>query len=41
MCVAETVNPKSVTGDELYGYMTLSKGVGDGFAISDYDVFKV
>lgn len=24
-CVYETVNPKAVTGDELYGYMTLSK----------------
>ena len=24
-CVYETVNPKAVSGDELYGYMTLSK----------------
>ena len=29
-CVAETVNPKSVTGDELYGYMTLAKDWKDG-----------
>ncbi|CAM9107555.1 unnamed protein product [Discosporangium mesarthrocarpum] len=29
-CVAETVNPKAVTGDELYGYMTLSKDWKDG-----------
>ena len=29
-CVYETVNPKSVTGDELYGYMTLSKDWKDG-----------
>ena len=30
VCVAETVNPKSVTGDELYGYMTLAKDWKDG-----------
>ena len=30
VCVVETVNPKSVTGDELYGYMTLSKDWKDG-----------
>jgi len=24
-CVYETVNPKAVSGDELYGYMTLAK----------------
>ena len=30
VCVAETVNPKSVTGDELYGYMTLAKEWKDG-----------
>ena len=29
-CVSEVVNPKSVTGDELYGYMTLSKEWKDG-----------
>lgn len=29
-CIYETVNPKSVTGDELYGYMTLSKDWKDG-----------
>eukprot|EP00903_Cladosiphon_okamuranus_P006208 g6103.t2 len=29
-CVVETVNPKAVTGDELYGYMTLSKDWKDG-----------
>ncbi|CAM9131888.1 unnamed protein product, partial [Ectocarpus fasciculatus] len=29
-CVYETVNPKSVTGDELYGYMTLAKDWKDG-----------
>jgi dynein heavy chain len=29
-CVFETVNPKSVTGDELYGYMTLAKDWKDG-----------
>ena len=29
-CVAETVNPKAVTGDELYGYMTLAKDWKDG-----------
>ena len=29
-CIAETVNPKSVTGDELYGYMTLAKDWKDG-----------
>lgn len=26
----ETVNPKAVSGDELYGYMTLSKDWRDG-----------
>lgn len=30
VCVAETVNPKAVTGDELYGYMTLAKDWKDG-----------
>ena len=30
VCVAEPVNPKSVTGDELYGYMTLAKEWKDG-----------
>jgi dynein heavy chain len=29
-CIAETVNPKSVTGNELYGYMTLAKEWKDG-----------
>ncbi|KAL7443397.1 hypothetical protein ACHAXH_005661 [Discostella pseudostelligera] len=29
-CVVETVNPKAVTGDELYGYMTLTKDWKDG-----------
>lgn len=29
-CIYETVNPKAVTGDELYGYMTLSKDWKDG-----------
>lgn len=29
-CVYETVNPKAVSGDELYGYMTLSKDWKDG-----------
>jgi dynein heavy chain len=29
-CVAETVNPKSVSGNELYGYMTMSKEWKDG-----------
>ncbi|CAN0161161.1 unnamed protein product [Scytosiphon promiscuus] len=29
-CVVETVNPKAVTGDELYGYMTLAKDWKDG-----------
>lgn len=29
-CVYETVNPKAVSGDELYGYMTLSKDWRDG-----------
>ena len=29
-CVFETVNPKAVSGDELYGYMTLSKDWRDG-----------
>ncbi|CAM9397477.1 unnamed protein product, partial [Discosporangium mesarthrocarpum] len=28
--VAETVNPKAVTSDELYGYMTLAKEWKDG-----------
>ena len=28
--MAETVNPKAVTSDELYGYMTLSKDWKDG-----------
>ncbi len=32
-CVAETVNPKAVTGDELYGYMTLAKDWKDGVLI--------
>lgn len=30
VCVTETVNPKAVTGDELYGYMTLAKDWKDG-----------
>ena len=30
VCVVETVNPKSVSGDELYGYMTLAKDWKDG-----------
>lgn len=30
VCVAETVNPKALTGDELYGYMTLAKDWKDG-----------
>lgn len=30
VCVSETVNPKAVTGDELYGYMTLAKDWKDG-----------
>lgn len=30
VCVYETVNPKAVSGDELYGYMTLSKDWKDG-----------
>ncbi len=30
ICVHETVNPKAVSGDELYGYMTLSKDWKDG-----------
>jgi len=30
VCVYETVNPKAVTSDELYGYMTLSKDWKDG-----------
>jgi len=29
-CVSEIVNPKAVFGDELYGYMTLSKDWKDG-----------
>jgi dynein heavy chain len=29
-CVTETVNPKSVSGNELYGYMTMSKEWKDG-----------
>ena len=29
-CVYETVNPKAVSGDELYGYMTLAKDWKDG-----------
>ena len=29
-CVYEPVNPKAVSGDELYGYMTLSKDWKDG-----------
>jgi dynein heavy chain, axonemal len=29
-CVLEPVNPKAVSGDELYGYMTLSKDWKDG-----------
>jgi dynein heavy chain len=29
-CIFEPVNPKSVTGDELYGYMTLAKDWKDG-----------
>jgi dynein heavy chain len=29
-CIVETVNPKSVSGDELYGYMTLAKDWKDG-----------
>jgi dynein heavy chain len=29
-CVYETINPKAVTGDELYGYMTLAKDWKDG-----------
>jgi dynein heavy chain len=29
-CIVETVNPKSVTGNELYGYMTLAKEWKDG-----------
>lgn len=28
--ISETVNPKAVTGDELYGYMTLAKDWKDG-----------
>jgi dynein heavy chain len=30
VCVAETVNPKAVTGDELYGRLSLSKDWKDG-----------
>jgi dynein heavy chain, axonemal len=29
-CIFEPVNPKAVSGDELYGYMTLSKDWKDG-----------
>ena len=29
-CVCETVNPKSVSGNELYGYMTMAKEWKDG-----------
>ncbi|CAE7205816.1 ODA4, partial [Symbiodinium sp. KB8] len=29
-CICEVVNPKAVTGDELYGYMTLAKDWKDG-----------
>jgi len=30
VCVSEVVNPKAVTSDELYGYMTLAKDWKDG-----------
>jgi dynein heavy chain len=30
VCITEVVNPKSVTSDELYGYMTLAKDWKDG-----------
>jgi len=30
VCIVETVNPKAVTGDELYGRMSLSKDWKDG-----------
>ena len=30
VCVYEVVNPKAVTADELYGYMTLAKDWKDG-----------
>lgn len=30
VCIYETLNPKAVTSDELYGYMTLSKDWKDG-----------
>lgn len=30
ICIYETVNPKAVTSDELYGYMTLAKDWKDG-----------
>ena len=30
VCIPEVVNPKSVTSDELYGYMTLAKDWKDG-----------
>ena len=30
VCVYETINPKAVTSDELYGYMTLAKDWKDG-----------
>ena len=30
VCLTEVVNPKSVTSDELYGYMTLAKDWKDG-----------
>jgi dynein heavy chain len=29
-CITEVVNPKAVSGDELYGYMTLAKDWKDG-----------
>ena len=32
-CVYETVNPKAVSSDELYGYMTLAKDWKDGEVI--------
>ena len=32
-CVYEAVNPKSVNGDELYGFMTLAKDWKDGVSI--------
>ena len=30
VCIPEVVNPKAVTSDELYGYMTLAKDWKDG-----------